>query len=1024
MANCELGECKGDPKYTTPIVVPGLPNSGDGGGHEFVTELPERPVQGVEYIVMTDVADCETFVGSYVWDADGGCFVSTAGSGGGGAVERYTFVKTATGWQAKRNNTVIFTYVDKDTIDSYEDTADGFQIIRGGSVIFTHVDKGSGGGGAEYTAESTATGWQLLKDGVVIFTYTDKNDEYTITGTENGWVFKENGVVKFTYTESNGDPSDGTYFASGTLTTTIGGTTTVAASSVTGLVLDDVVIGETLIYDEFGSLGRVIAVSGSNLTVETVTTAPGERRGTRLGTVQDYTDLPATCAAASALGWQSPLAGDFAYVREDSSHTDHLCEYVITSIDSSCNITWAYSHTLNSGNYVVDIYKYGDYPSGNPIAKNADGSVTLPKDEDTKYDFEVTTDAGGNTTGWKVKDHETSTVLFTYTDQNDNDNTTYDFEDVTVGGDVVGWRVKDHDTGVILYTHTDVGDTTYDFENVVVGGEVVGWRVKDGDTGTVLYTYNDRSDMSDGSYLTSDTLSTTITGTTSVPVGNVSGLTVTDVIDGETLIYDGAGTVGVVTAHTSTTLTVSTMTISGSGDASSFVYTTTEELPSVVGSTQTLTRTALKRSDDGSVPALADLIVGKTLVSDKFGSVAVITDITGTTITGTVVTVAGGGMKAGVTWADAKLASDWTASAGTIPFVNKTGSTISQPANGQWTIPAGMTVHIVMSLGLMGSGLSNGEWGVREVGSANYILRVDPYDHSGGSGWALNGTASGVYTNTSSTDKVIYAECIQVQQACKIYAVTSQITVVEVARSGANIIAADDVYSTDEQLVGSYLGKPMYKKSFDVVLDTSGKRTINDLPSTIDKFVKIEGTCIDTAGWTIIAGTQPQTGLLEQYFSIVGGFNPANALWFSYGNLLSGQTAKVTCYYTKTTDAANSAPNKNSLLLTRPDLWTPGTEYDFGGGLYGKRFTGSASVSGGGGYEIILSGIPLTGNVINFGGWRIALNGNKWAVPGSMSGDFFEVYRWASYGWYAQVSGGTGASGTRQYDIWVTYTKS
>lgn len=42
MANCELGECTGDPKYTTPIVVPGLPNSGDGGGHEFVTKLPAK----------------------------------------------------------------------------------------------------------------------------------------------------------------------------------------------------------------------------------------------------------------------------------------------------------------------------------------------------------------------------------------------------------------------------------------------------------------------------------------------------------------------------------------------------------------------------------------------------------------------------------------------------------------------------------------------------------------------------------------------------------------------------------------------------------------------------------------------------------------------------------------------------------------------------------------------------------------------------------------------------------------------
>lgn len=1029
MANCKPGECSGDPTYESPIVVPSLPSNGDGG-HEFVTTLPDKGSEGVEYVLMEDISDCSTYQGTYVWNSKCGTFVETSGSGGGGTIERYTFENTSTGWRAKRNNTVIFTYVDKDTIDGYEDTADGFQIVRGGSVIFTHKDKGGAGSLPEYTAENTSTGWVLKKDGVAIFTYVDKNDEYIIESTANGWNFKENGVVKFTYTEPTASKSDGTYFTSGTLTTVIGGTTTIAAAAVTGLVVADVVLNETLIYDEFGSLGRVTAVNGNNLTVETVTTAPGERRGVRLGAVDTHADLPATTAAATALGWQTPIQGDYAYIREDETHDDHLTEWVIQSIDNSGNITWTYSHTLNAGNYVSDIYEYGQYPSGNPIPKNADGSVTLPKDQDTTYDFETTT-LGDVVTGWRVKDHDTGVVIYTYTDQDHNDNTEYDFEDVTSGGKTIGWRVKDHGTGVVLFTHTDVGDTTYDFESVTVGGEIVGWRVKDHDTGTVLFTYNDRSDVSDGSYLTSDTLNTTITGTSSVLASTVSGLTVADIIDGETLIYDGAGTVGVVTSHTSTTLTVSTMTISGSGDASSFVYNTTETLPSVVGSTQTLTRTALGRSDDGSVPALADLIVGKTLVSDKFGSVAVITDITGTTITGTVVTVAGGGIKAGVNWADGKLASDWTASAGTIPFVNKTGSTLAQPANGQWTIPAGMTVQVIMSIGLMGSGISNGEWGVREVGSSNYILRVDPYDHSGSGGWALNGTASGIYTNTSSTDKVIYAECISVQQACKIYAITSQITLVEVARSGANIIAADDVYSTDEQLVGGYLGKPLYKKSFDVVLNATGKRTINDLPSTIDKFVKIEGTCIDTQGWTIVAGTQPQTGLVEQYFTIVGGFNPANALWFSYGSYLSGQTAKVTCYYTKTTDAANSAPNKNSLLLTRPDLWTAGVEYDFGGGLYGKRLKGTTTGTNLlGGNIIICSGVAKTAKVFNKGGMV--------DMSGTAGTNWYDINGvWSGNDWFRPLATNTGqtlrfycannqgiTSGNIQYDIWFTYTKA
>lgn len=561
-------------------IIPGkitpkkLPKQGGGGGHEFVTELPETGEDGVEYVLMNDISDCGTYVGTYVYNPECEGWIPTSGSGGG-AVERYSFETTDTGWRALRNNKVIFSYVDKDTIDSYEETATGFQIIRNGSVIFTHDDKVTDV--PVYTAENTTTGWVLKKDGTTIFTYVDKNNEYIIEDTDDGWVFKENGVIKYTYVEPADTPSDGTYFVSGGLTEVIGGTTTVAATAVTGLVLADVVIGETLIYDKAGTVGRVTAVTGTDLTVETITTSPGERRGTRLGAVDDQPDLPATVTAAEAMGWQTPLAGDFAYIREDSTHDDHLTEWVIQGIDGSGNITWAYSHTLNAGNYVLDIYKYGDYPSGSPIPKNPDGSVTLPKDEDHQYDFETVTDSTGKITGWKVKDHETGTTLYTYTDQNDDTNTEYEFEDTKDSdGNVNGWRVKDKATGVVLFTHVDVGDTTYNFEAVTVSGKITGWRVKDGKTGTVLFTYNDLNDLSDGAYFTSETLDDGITNTTSVGVSTVSGLSVSDVVDGETLIYDADGTLGVVTAHTATALTVTTMTTAG-GSGTTYTFKNTTE---------------------------------------------------------------------------------------------------------------------------------------------------------------------------------------------------------------------------------------------------------------------------------------------------------------------------------------------------------------------------------------------------------------------------------------------------------------
>lgn len=458
MANeCAPGECENDPKYTTPVKLKPYPG-GSEGGHEFVTELPETGTAGVEYIVLTDITDCDSFEGSWAWNTEAECWVQTSGSGGGGGGATYSFEETDTGWRAKKNGTVIFTYVDKDTIDEYKETAKGFEILRNGSVIFTHDDKG-----AEYTAknfvdeetgkkgwqlfkddtpiythyctepiqyvfETTDTGWRVKENGTVKFSYTDVDTKYSIEATDDGWVFKEDGTTKFTYTEPLDTPSDGTYYMTGSLAETIKGSTVVPAANIAGLVLADVVLNETLVFDSTGTVGRVTAVDTTNnrVTVETITTSPGERRGTRLGAVDDNTDLPTTVAAALALGWQTPLMGDFAYVREDSDYDNKLTEYVIQGVDAAGNITWAYSHTLNAGNYITGV----NYSDGTAIPVNADGTVTLPADKDTKYFFEDLKDTDGNITGWRVREGSaTGTIVYTY---NDND-TTYTFAQLADG---------------------------------------------------------------------------------------------------------------------------------------------------------------------------------------------------------------------------------------------------------------------------------------------------------------------------------------------------------------------------------------------------------------------------------------------------------------------------------------------------------------------------------------------------------------------------------------------------------------
>ena len=1335
-------ECDIRPGTVTPKK---LPKQSGGGGHEFVTDLPETGDEGVEYVLMDDFSDCSTYRGTFVWNEDCGGWIQTSGSGGG-AVERYTFEQTATGWRAKRNNTVIFTYVDKDTIDSYENTADGFQITRNGVVIFTHTD---GGGG--------------------------DCKEYTITSTDDGWVFKEDGVTKFTYTEPANDPSDGTYFTSGTLTTAITGTTTVAASSVTGLTLADVVIGETLIYDEAGSVGRVTAVNGTNLTVETITTAPGERRGTRLGAVDDYTNLPATCAAAVALGWQTPLAGDFAYVREDTSHDSHLTEWVISSIDSSCNITWAYSHTLNAGNYVLDIYKYGDYPGGSPIPKNPDGSVTLPKDADTKYDFENLMD-GSDIIGWRVKDHDTGTVLYTYTDLNDND--TYSFEDVTVSGSVVGWRVKDKD-------------------------------------GNVIYTYTDLNDKSDGTYFTSTTLDTDITDQTTVAASTVTGLTLADVVIGETLIYDGDGTVGVVTAVSGTDLTVDTITVAGSGDASSYVYKTTGTLDTTVDNTVNLALSTLSNSA-GTTPTASDIIIGKTLAWDDDGTVALAVAISGTDVTFRTITASGSGgggsylvdkngdavksamfklIQSGKD--DAPNTANYgfvqVAKNAIIPFHKISGDFEEGSTQGTFKVPDGMRIEVTLNMtldtttisgtanptniraflynvtdGVFCKGDSNeqipaaysytGEYGAstyeqsRYTMSRNVVIQwenntghtvdvgfrvcnftntavglpatfrtdatamtakeigryVDPIkyldnseglqdtpvgniisymgnnvprhylacdgtiynigdypaleahfveefgrvNYFGGNGtttWAVpdlqgeflrgtgtnshanqgNGANVGVHqdatvfknpevsssykkvqywgagdwsslistpdANTTSTTRVdivgasssvetsqskangeVTARptntsvkyCIKYESTMQVILGADQYTVrgtyarntttqvwqlntltatdgdTSLIKNGVfyapedgyyqltantgwtnakqlwmtwqrradamgstntqaetnkymllnntgdpassattggmsrevlsgavwlnkgdpvtlqtycvavpdangkyewsivrltgsvdineiNLIAADDVYSTDEQLVGSYLGKPLYKKTIEftntAAYQSNMQVSIGSLG--IDTCVSIDGTAI-LDNDTVMPVNSYANG--SAYAACWLASDQEHLSFFNYyNNRLVNQPVQVTIKYTKTSDTAGSAPNKNSLLLTRPDLWTPGTEYDFGGGLYGKRLKGTMTGTNlTAGNIIICSGVAKTAQVISKGGMV--------DMSGTAGTNWYDINGvWNGNDWFRPLATNTGqtlrfycannqgiTSGNIQYDVWFTYTKA
>lgn len=138
-----------------------------------------------------------------------------------------------------------------------------------------------------------------------------------------------------------------------TLTFTVDGYTKLTLDQIQGANKEDIVIDTTLIVDPVGTLGVVTAYSETRAlyNVRTLNTSFTGRQGVRIGTVEKKENLPKTVAEAEAYGWQTPVVGDFAYVRQDEDHGNKLSEWIITEISDKKEIDWSYSHIINQGDY-------------------------------------------------------------------------------------------------------------------------------------------------------------------------------------------------------------------------------------------------------------------------------------------------------------------------------------------------------------------------------------------------------------------------------------------------------------------------------------------------------------------------------------------------------------------------------------------------------------------------------------------------------------------------------------------------
>jgi hypothetical protein len=129
-------------------------------------------------------------------------------------------------------------------------------------------------------------------------------------------------------------------------------------------------------------------------------------------------------------------------------------------------------------------------------------------------------------------------------------------------------------------------------------------------------------------------------------------------------------------------------------------------------------------------------------------------------------------------------------------------------------------------------------------------------------------------------------------------------------------------------------------------------------------------------------------------------------------------------------DLVSNVGSSPQNLINRPDLWEVGREISFGGNLYGRRFTGNASLVPNVTTTINLVSIPRI-NIVDAGGrvqyWAGDSNHSLFATavtPGAGTVSYTSSVHWVAAENRIELrlySGSTSPSAP--YDIWVLYTR-
>lgn len=207
---------------------------------------------------------------------------------------------------------------------------------------------------------------------------------------------------------------------------------------------------------------------------------------------------------------------------------------------------------------------------------------------------------------------------------------------------------------------------------------------------------------------------------------------------------------------------------------------------------------------------------------------------------------------------------------------------------------------------------------------------------------------------------------------------------------------AQDFYSQYEQIVGSYMGKPLYQMTIPKLFPfkPNGKQAIGTI-SALERIVEIDGVVMNVSSQTSYLVSHNEIGG-NKFINVTGEATDGQITLNMGTGMPSGSYAvEITVKYTKKTDTATAGDRifLNQALISRPDLWAVGKTYALGDGLMGARFKGTVPTGG----KVTLPVPTSFGTSVTYGP-NVRTIYNSFVTVRTKKGEVFETHPAGYYG--------------------------